>query len=105
MKFDVYPKIFEIYKKRILNIKLLYEKDTSIEYFVEISGMDTGEKRILALKPKNRILSTELELKKEQEYRIIIKDKDNIGINEGFSVYACVSKMVCRISSLVTPPK
>ena len=54
MKFDVYPKIFETHKKEILNIKLLYEKETSNEYFVEIYGMDTGEKRILALKPKNR---------------------------------------------------
>ena len=89
MKFDVYPKIFETHKKEILNIKLLYEKETSNEYFVEIYGMDTGEKRILVLKPKNGILSAELELKEEQEYRVIIKSKENNGINEVFSIYAC----------------
>ena len=86
MKFDVYPKIFEIYKKRILNIKLLYEKDTSIEYFVEISGMDTGEKIKLMLKPKAGILSAEVKLSEEQEYKVTVKDEKSTG---SFSIYAC----------------
>ena len=45
------------------------EKYAHVTYFFD-GGIDKeyqGEKRILALKPKNRILSTELELKKEQD--------------------------------------
>ena len=89
MEFNVYPKIFEIYKKEILNIKPLYEKETSDEYIVEISGMDTGEKRKLIIKPRDGVLSAEVEFSEEQEYRVTVENVKNKKIKGSFSVYAC----------------